>query len=83
MGAKKQLISQNNLTSSSMLLNKEFKELFMFLLDYRRDFLKFGMSGSGSSIFVSFKKIAKERLIFREINKFYPSVRIEKSLYFG
>ncbi len=83
MGAKKQLISQNNLTSSSMLLNKEFKELFMFLLDYRKDFLKFGMSGSGSSIFVSFKKIAKERSIFREINKFYPSVRIEKSSYFG
>ena len=40
MGAKKQLISQNNLTSSSMLLNKEFKELFMFLLDYRERFLK-------------------------------------------
>ena len=80
---KNQLNSQNNLTSSSMALNKEFRELFMYLFNHRKDFIKFGMSGSGSSIFVSFKKITKERLIFGEINKFYPSVRIEKSSYFG
>ena len=80
---KNQLNSQNNLTSSSMALNKEFRELFIYLFNHRKDFIKFGMSGSGSSIFVSFKKITKERLIFGEINKFYPSVRIEKSLYFG
>ena len=49
----------------------------------RRDFLKFGMSGSGPSIFLSFKQISKERQILRNINKFYPLVRIEKSLYFG
>ena len=75
--------SQNNLTRSSMILNQEFKEIFMYLSSFRRDFLKFGMSGSGSSIFLSFKEISKERQILRNINKFYPLVRIEKSLYFG
>jgi len=49
--------SQNNLTRSSMILNQEFKEIFMYLSSFRRDFLKFGMSGSGSSIFLSFKQL--------------------------
>lgn len=75
--------SQNNLTRSSMILNQEFKEIFMYLSFFRTDFIKFGMSGSGSSIFLSFKEISKERQILRNINKFYPLVRIEKSLYFG
>ena len=64
-----------------MLLNKEFKELFMFLLDYRKDFLKFGMSGSGSSIFVSFKKIAKERSIFRRLINFILQLELKNPLF--
>ena len=37
----------------------------------------------GLIIDLSFKEISKERQILRNINKYYPLVRIEKSLYFG
>ena len=74
---------KNDLVISSMIFNKEFKNLYYFLLTKKNKFELKGMSGSGSSIFISFKSNNAEKTILNDIRSKYPLVRIEKSYYFS
>ena len=75
--------TENDLTLSSKALNKEFTLIYDYLCLFRGRFKLFDMSGSGSSIFVSFKSSHVEKSIINDIHKKFPLVRIEKSYYFG
>ncbi len=79
----KKLNSQNDLLHTSMMLNKEFNNLYNFLDAQKIKFNLKGMSGSGSSIFISFKSNTAEKHLIKVIRSKYPLVRIEKSYYFS
>ena len=80
---KTKKLFNNDLLGSSLALNKEFLEIHSLLLQNKRKFSFFGMSGSGSCIFLSFDKISSEKSIIQLIQLNFPLVRIEKSYYFG
>ena len=73
----------NDLLGSSLALNKEFLKIHILLLQNKKKISFFGMSGSGSCIFLSFDKISSEKSIIQLIQLNFPLVRIEKSYYFG
>ena len=75
--------TKNDLTYSSRALNPEFSKIYDFLCCFRNDFKLFDMSGSGSSIFVSFKSSYVEKSIIHNIHEKFPLLRIEKSYYFS
>ncbi len=76
--------SKNDLIYSSIKLNKEFKHLYEFICSFsKKEISLFDMTGSGSSIFLSFSSIRAENLIISDILEKYPSVRIEKTYYFS
>ncbi len=75
--------SQNDLLYASMIHNKEFKALYNFIETQKKKLKLIGMSGSGSSIFLSFKTNSGEKSLINEIRSKYPLVRIEKSYYFS
>lgn len=75
--------TKNDLTYSSRALNPEFTRIYDFLCNFRDDFKLFDMSGSGSSIFVSFKSPYVEKSIIHNIHEKFPLLRIEKSYYFS
>jgi len=76
-------LSQNDLLYSSMMFNKEFKNLYNFIKTHKVKFKVNGMSGSGSSIFFTFKSNIAEKSLINDIKSKYPLVRIEKSYYFS
>ena len=75
--------SNNDLIFSSRALNKEFTLIYDYLCYFRNKFKQFDMSGSGSSIFLSFKSAHIEKSIINEIHVKFPLLRIEKSYYFS
>jgi 4-diphosphocytidyl-2C-methyl-D-erythritol kinase len=75
--------TKNDLTFSSKALNKEFSLIYDYLCNFKSDFKLFDMSGSGSSIFLSFKSAHVEKSIINDIHEKFPLLRIEKSYYFG
>jgi len=75
--------SQNDLIYASMIHNSEFKDLYNFIESKKKKLSLRGMSGSGSSIFLSFKSNNAEKQCINSIHIKYPLVRIEKSYYFG
>ena len=75
--------SQNDLLYASMIFNKEFRDLYSFIDAKKSKLMLGGMSGSGSSIFLSFKVNSAEKHIINDIRVKYPLVRIEKSYYFS
>ncbi len=76
--------SKNDLIYSSIKLNKEFKDLYEFICSFsKKEISLFDMTGTGSSIYLSFSSISAENLIISDILTKYPSVRIEKTYYFS
>ena len=75
--------SQNDLVYSSMMFNEEFQNLYNFIKTQKDKFKVNGMSGSGSSIFFTFKSNIAEKSLINDIKSKYPLVRIEKSYYFS
>ena len=74
---------QNDLVYSSMMFNEEFQNLYNFIKIQKDKFKVNGMSGSGSSIFFTFKSNIAEKSLINDIKSKYPLVRIEKSYYFS
>ena len=79
----KKIFSQNDLLYSSMMFNEEFQNLYNFIETQKDNFKVNGMSGSGSSIFFTFKSNIAEKSLINDIRSKYPLVRIEKSYYFS
>lgn len=79
----KKFRNDNDLVHASKSLNKEFKEIYEYLEKVKSECKLFGMSGSGSSIFLSFVSSGVQNSIITDIIEKYPSVRIEKSYYFS
>ena len=74
---------QNDLLYASMIFNEEFKDLYNYIEVKKDKLVLWGMSGSGSSIFLSFKSNYTENSLINDIRSKYPLVRIEKSYYFS
>ncbi len=74
---------QNDLLYASMIFNEEFKDLYNYIEFKKNKLALWGMSGSGSSIFLSFKSNHTENSLISDIRSKYPLVRIEKSYYFS
>ncbi len=75
--------NKNDLIYAAFEKNKELERIYNFLNNFNANFKSFGMSGSGSCLFVSFKSISAEKTINRHFSNKFPLVRIEKTYYFG
>ena len=74
---------KNDLIYAAFDKNKEMKKIYNFMNDLRVNFKNFGMTGSGSCLFVSYKSISAEKTINTLFSVYFPFVRIEKTYYFG
>ncbi len=76
-------MSNNDLLASAMNYNKEMKEIILFLNKNHKLFLKYGMTGSGSGVFIIFGAKPYNRSFFNQFRTLFPLASIEKSEYFS
>lgn len=75
--------NKNDLVYPAFDKNRELESIYNFLNSFKENFKSFGMSGSGSCLFVSYKSISVEKTINSQFSNKFPLVRIEKTYYFG
>jgi 4-diphosphocytidyl-2-C-methyl-D-erythritol kinase len=85
---KNTFLSTENMSSNDLLLpamhyNKEMREIILFLKKYYKLFIKYGMTGSGSGVFIIFRTNSYQRSFFNEFKSLFPLASIEKSEYFS
>jgi 4-diphosphocytidyl-2-C-methyl-D-erythritol kinase len=78
-----QNMTNNELIVPAMNYNKEMKEIILLLNKNYNLFLKYGMTGSGSGIFIIFRDNSNNRSFFHEFKSLFPLASIEKSEYFS
>ncbi len=76
-------MTNNELIVPAMNYNKEMKEIILLLNKNYNLFLKYGMTGSGSGIFIIFRDNSNNRSFFHEFKSLFPLASIEKSEYFS
>jgi len=76
-------MSVNDLLLPAMYYNNEMKEIIIFLKKNYKLFLKYGMTGSGSGVFIIFRTNFHQRSFFNEFKSLFPLASIEKSEYFS
>ena len=85
---KNTFLSSENMSSNDLLLpamhyNNEMKEIILFLEKNCKLFVKYGMTGSGSGVFIIFRTNSSQRSFFNELKSLFPLASIEKSEYFS
>jgi 4-diphosphocytidyl-2C-methyl-D-erythritol kinase len=76
-------MSSNDLLLPAMHYNKEMREIILFLKKNCKLFFKYGMTGSGSGVFIIFRTNSYKRSFFNEFKSLFPLASIEKSEYFS
>ncbi len=85
---KKKFLLFKNMTNNELLVpamnyNREMKEIILLLNKNHNLFLKYGMTGSGSGVFIIFRGNSQNRSFFNEFKSLFPLASIEKSEYFS
>ncbi len=85
---KKKSVLFKNMTNNDLLVpamnyNKEMEKIILLLNRNHNLFLKYGMTGSGSGVFIIFRGNSYNRSFFNEFRSIFPLASIEKSEYFS
>ena len=76
-------LSINDLLLPALSYNFELKAIISFLNLHNSSFKKYGMTGSGSAVFIIFKDNLNSKKLFNEFRTIFPLASIEKSEYFS